>query len=724
MEPRESGAALSVPEGDDPAAEGEDVWRGPLGPADPHDGWGPQAVYVSRWAHALTDAGADEAERPNGSIVPQPSPAALHRPAELEVRPSSTTVWGATRYVGPRSKRPDRHHPGAVAGAASGTPEAGSAPAQAQVQAPAGPTPLSGDTADGSALGQPAVETLDASQALGGGRADATAEADATAQADATARPGAAGESDRGLMTSSRTMAIASLASRLTGFLRTVALAAALGIAASKVADSYNLANILPNMVYELLLGGVLSSVVIPLIVHSQEHDADRGEAYTQRLLSWAAAVLAVATLLAVAAAPLLAAAFASQHAQRELISIFATLLLPEIFFYGLGAMFTAVLNTRGVYGPPAWAPVLNNVITLATVGAFSLLPGPAVLTESTITNTQVLVLGIGTTAGIAVQAVVLIPYLRKVGFRWRWRFRSSGGETVRMGEVRTLALWVLGYVAISQVGVYVINKVANHHTGGPTTFAYGDLLFQVPYGIVGVSLLTALMPRMSRSAARGDQAAVVADLSLGSRLSAVGLIPVTGGLMVLGPSLAVVLFAYGRSGTTDGHNVGVVLALSAFGLLPFALVMLQLRVFYAMRDARTPTMVNAFMVATKVALVLVFNAVMTGERVILWLGFATSTSYLVGAVIGYVLLWRRFGGLDFGPVRATITRMVLLTAVASAAALAVVTAVERTAGRGPSGSLLALLGAVVVGIVVLVGLLRVVRVAEVDQILATVRRR
>lgn len=519
-------------------------------------------------------------------------------------------------------------------------------------------------------------------------------------------------------------MAIASLASRLTGFLRTVALAAALGIAASKVADSYNLANILPNMVYELLLGGVLSSVVIPLIVHSQEHDPDGGDAYTQRLLSWATLVLALATLIAVAAAPLLAAAFASQHAQRELISIFATLLLPEIFFYGLGAMFTAVLNTRGVYGPPAWAPVLNNVITIATIGVFALLPGPSALTESTITDTQILVLGIGTTAGIAVQALVLVPYLRRVGFRWRWRFRPSGAETVRMGEVRTLALWVLGYVAISQVGVYVINRVANQHTGGPTTFAYGDLLFQVPYGIVGVSLLTALMPRMSRSAARGDRAGVIADLSLGSRLSAVGLIPVTGGLIVLGPSLAVVLFAYGRSGTTDGHNVGVVLALSAFGLLPFALVMLQLRVFYATRDARTPTLINAFMVATKVALVLGLNAAMTGQRVILWLGFATSTSYLVGAIVGYLLLSRRFGRLGFSAVARTIARMTVLTAVSSALALGAVVAAGRALGHGPSGSLAALLGAVAVGLGALLALLRVVKVGEIDQIIAAVRGR
>ncbi len=735
--------------GDEPGNEG---WHGPLGPAEPHDGWGPLAVYNSRWAQAA--AVLPEEVGQNGASAAATGPsgdgiALLDEPVES----SPHHQWGAISYVGPRRKRPDSPAKTATASPAndaspaadaSSTNDASSADAGEQVAAGQQAVAPEGQPAEVAVqAGAPAAETAaqDVAASPAGNGApdyaqharsnapstsahDGRSDAPSTSAQDRAEDGAAAAESNRGLMTSSRTMAVASLASRLTGFLRTVALAAALGIAASKVADSYNLANILPNMVYELLLGGVLSSVVIPLIVHSQEHDDDGGEAYTQRLLSWATVVLAVATLLAVAAAPLLAAAFASQHAQRELISIFATLLLPEIFFYGLGAMFTAVLNTRGVYGPPAWAPVLNNLITLATVGAFTLLPGPATLNESTITNTQILVLGIGTTAGIAVQALVLTPYLRKVGFRWRWRFRPSGRETVRMGEVRTLALWVLGYVAISQVGVYVINKVANRHTGGPTTFAYGDLLFQVPYGIVGVSLLTALMPRMSRSAARGDNAAVIADLSLGSRLSAVGLLPVTGALMVLGPSLAVVLFAYGRSGTTDGRNVGVVLALSAFGLLPFALVMLQLRVFYALRDARTPTLINAFMVATKVALVLVFNAVLTGERVILWLGFATSTSYLVGAVAGYFLLARRFGGLGFRAVGATVARMVVVTAVASAAALAVVLVVQRALGHGPSGSLLALLGAVVAGVIVLIVMTRIVKVAEIDQLVATVRGR
>ena len=185
---------------------------------------------------------------------------------------------------------------------------------------------------------------------------------------------------------------------------------------------------------------------------------------------------------------------------------MFATLLLPEIFFYGMAGMFTALLNVKHVFGPGAWAPVVNNVIAILTVGIFLTLPGPHTLLPSTMTNPQILVLGIGTTLGIAAQAAVLIPFVRRTGFRWKWRLRGTPDEEDRMKEAGSLTAWVLGYVAASQIGVVVIIKVAfGLSDGAVTNFTFADLLFQVPYGVLGVSLLTALMPRMSRSAARGE---------------------------------------------------------------------------------------------------------------------------------------------------------------------------------------------------------------------------
>jgi putative peptidoglycan lipid II flippase len=533
---------------------------------------------------------------------------------------------------------------------------------------------------------------------------------------------GATVGADRGLLATSRAMAVASLASRVTGFLRSSMLVAAIGIGG--VGDAYNVANNFPNMVYELLLGGVLSSVLIPLLVHAQEQDEDDGFAYTQRLLSVATAALGAMTLLAVACAPLIAGGFVSNPSQRHLTALFATLLLPEIFFYGLGAMFMAVLNIRHSYAPGAWSPVLNNLVMIVTLVVFWTLPGPKTLTPATMTTAQLLVLGIGTTVGIAAQALVLIPSLRKTGFRWQWRFRARPNELGRMREVGTLAGWVLGYVVASQIGVTVIAKVGVSH-GAFTVFTNADLLLQMPYGILVVSLLTALMPRLSRSAARGQAQAVIDDLSLGARLSAVALVPITAGLIVLGPVLSVVLFAYGETSIAGARLIGTALAISAFGLFPFALVMLQLRVFYAMRDGRTPTLINVFMVTTKVVIVLVCASTLHGEAHIAEaLTGATSASYVVGAVVGHLTLSRRLGRLGFARVARTVVQIGTASAVGAAAALAIVVGVEHALGRGHAGSAAGLILGGAVGLAVMAGAAWRLRIPEVQEIAALGRRR
>jgi putative peptidoglycan lipid II flippase len=537
---------------------------------------------------------------------------------------------------------------------------------------------------------------------------------------------------DRRLIANSRSMAVASLTSRVTGFLRSIMLVAALGTGA--VGNAYNSGNNLPNMIYELLLGGVLSSVLIPLLVHAEAEDEDGGLAYTQRLLSLAVGVLGGMTIIVVAAAPWIAAVFVPAGSQRELTSIFATLLLPEIFFYGLGAMFMAVLNIKHVYGPGAWSPVLNNVVMMATVVVFWLLPGPKSLDPSSITNPQILVIGIGTTLGIAAQALVLVPALRRTGFTWQWRFRALPGQSDRLKEVGALAGWVLGYVVVSQIGVSVIQRIGNEN-GGFSVFTYADLLFQMPYGILVVSVLTAIMPRLSRAAVRNDTGAVKDDLSFGARLSAVALVPITAGLIVLGPAMGVTLFAYGQASIANAHLIGSALAWSAFGLFPFALVMLQLRVFYAMRDGRTPTLINAFMVGTKVVLVLVSNEIFAAPsgtnvnehpsvRAVEWLNISTSLSYVVGAIAGHVLLTRRLGRLGFRRVAQTVTQVAVASAIGAAAAWVVVVAARHALGGGHTGSALGLGGGGLVGLLVLVAVLWRMRIPDVQEVVALARRR
>jgi len=537
--------------------------------------------------------------------------------------------------------------------------------------------------------------------------------------------------SNRGLLSNSRTMAIASLTSRITGFLRSILLVAALGTAA--VGNSYSGGNTFPNMVYELLLGGVLSSVLIPLLVHAQEADDDDGIAYTQRLLSIATALLAVLTVIAVAAAPLIAGYFAKPE-ERHLTTQFAWLLLPEIFFYGIGAMFMAVLNIRHSYGPGMWAPVLNNVVMIVTVAIFFALPGPHTLTPATITTAQILVMGIGTTLGIVAQALVLIPALRRTGFRWRWRFRARPNEVGRMREVATLAGWVFAYVVASQVGVTVIQKIG-FSNGGLTVFTQADLLFQVPYGILVVSLLTAIMPRMSRAAVRGANDEVIGDLGLASRLSAIAMVPITAGLIVLGPDLGILLFGHGESSIARGRLIGSSLAYSAFGLLFFAIVMLQLRVFYAMRDGRTPTLINVFMVATKVVLVLATNAafhvahgvnanVHPNPAAVEWLNIATSLSYVVGAVVGHVVLTRRLGRLGYRSVLVTTIRIAVASAVGALVAYVVVVGCRHGFGDGFAGAAGGLVLGGLAGLVVMLLIGLRMRIPELRDLAGMARSR
>ena len=547
------------------------------------------------------------------------------------------------------------------------------------------------------------------------------------ATAEVTAQPAAGevaeeAEDNRRVLANSRTMAIASLISRMTGFLRSALLVAALGV--GHVGDAYNLGNNFPNMVYELLLGGVLSSVLVPLLVNAQEDDADGGVGYTQRLLSLATVALSIATMIAVLCAPLIAAGFVDAGPQRSLTSLFATLLLPEIFFYGLGAMFMAVLNIRHSYGPGAWAPVLNNVVMIVTVAVFFALPGPNVLTPSSMTTTQVVVLGVGTTLGIAAQALVLIPALRRTGFHWRWRFRAEPNEVGRMREVGQLAGWVLCYVVASQIGVTVIAAVGGHNKAF-TVFTQADLLVQMPYGILVVSLLTALMPRLSRAAAREQHDEVIADLGLGARLSAVALVPITAGLIVLGQSLTIVLFAHGQTSLDGARLIGTALAASAFGLFPFAMVMLQLRVFYAMRDGRTPTLINVFMVGTKIVIVLVCSHLFDDTaQIAVSLTVATSASYVIGAVVGHICLTRRLGHLGFRSVADTVARVTAASIAGGAAAFAVGLALRSALGDGRTAALATLVFGAVVGVAVLALVMWRLRVSELHDIAGLVRRR
>jgi putative peptidoglycan lipid II flippase len=515
------------------------------------------------------------------------------------------------------------------------------------------------------------------------------------------------------LARASGSMVVATAISRITGFVRQVMLVGVVGIGA--VNDSYNVANTLPNIVYELLLGGVLASVVIPTLVRAQTEDNDGGEAFTQRLLTVCCTLLAAGTVLAVAVAPLLTRLYfsSSGHDNPALTTAFSRLILPEIFFYGLFGLLSGMLNARHVFKPAAWAPVLNNVIMFATLVLYVVLPGQISIDPVRMGQPKLLVLGVGTTLGVVLQALVLIPAVRRMGFRFRWRW----GWDQRLGTFGRLSLWLVLYTLVSQVAYVELTRVATGAASGTyTIYSTSWLLLQVPYGILGVSLLTALMPRMSKSAAEGDFGGVVDHLSTGSRMSSVLLIPLCAMMTVLGPQIGEALFALRHSQSGSATVLGLTFTVSAFGLVFYAIAMLQLRAFYALNDARTPTMINGVMVIVKVALFYLTAHVLDPAHVVYGLTFVNAFGYLVGAVVGEVWLRRRLGALDTGRVVRTIVKVTVAAAWGAGAALLVAKGIDAVL---PASALLARAWAVMVigalvGLAVTFGLMMLLRVTEI----------
>jgi putative peptidoglycan lipid II flippase len=322
----------------------------------------------------------------------------------------------------------------------------------------------------------------------------------------------------------------------------------------------------------------------------------------------------------------------------------------------------------------------------------------------------QFLLLGGGTTAGIVLQAVVMLPSLRRAGFRFRWRF----GLDSRMYEAGRLMGWAIVYTLVSQAGYIVIVRIAfASRDGFYTLYAYGSMLFQLPYGILGVSLLTAIMPRMSRHAAAGDMASVKRDMGLANRLSAVALLPVTAAMIALAVPLAVVTARYGRVTDDAAHILAMTLAAFAIGLLPLAITLVQMRVFYAMKDGRTPAIINAIMVAVRIPLLLA-AATLPTDWVVPGLAAAVSASYVVGVVVGEVWLHVRFGSMGFSATLSTIARTALASAVGGVAAWWVAMRLLPDSDS-LGGAIAQLLVGGAVGLIVAGGALLVLRVPEVD---------
>jgi putative peptidoglycan lipid II flippase len=514
----------------------------------------------------------------------------------------------------------------------------------------------------------------------------------------------------------SATPAVGTMLSRATGLLRVSALTAALGL--TEVADVYNLSNTTPNILYELVLGGVLSSTLVPMFVRG---DGETDEEGASAIVTVAFVAITALTLVAVLASPLINQLFmlplegAERARQARLGPIFLAILLPQILYYGVTTLVTAQLHARRRFAAPAFTPVLTNLVTTAAaLGVWFLLGRDVTEADSLL---AVYLLGLGTTAGVAAMAVALVVAQRRAGITVRWRFRPRH-PAVR--KVVRLSGWTVGYAACNQAALLVVLTVARGAgTGAVSAYQYAFIFFQLPYGLIAVSIMTAVLPDLSVSARAHDVAAFRDRFREGLNVLVTLLLPAAAAFLMIGGPLVSLLLERGSFDAEDRRVTAVMLAGFSVGLPAFAVFMYCVRAFYARRNTRTPFLLNLFENGLNIVLVVPFVALF-GK---VGLSLAYSAAYLVAAVVAVVVLNRHVRGVLTWRSLPTFGRGLL---VAGAVIVAMLATRLLTGDRLGSLAEVAVLAAVAGGVlVVMTRLLRPYGFEEVvDKAGSALRRR
>ncbi len=533
------------------------------------------------------------------------------------------------------------------------------------------------------------------------------------------------------LVRASSVMAAGTVASRALGFVRSAVLVAALGQALTL--STFTVANTVPNILYILLAGGVLNAVFVPQLVRAMRQGEEYAQAYGDRLLTLAGVVLGVVTLVATAAAPLLVAMYTvlskNDSADTRVATLLAYWCLPQIFFYGIYTMLSQVLNARGSFGPMMWAPVVNNLVAI-TGGVLFIVAFTVDAQDPTSLGTgAITLLGASTTLGVVAQAAVLVPVLRRTGFRYRPRLDLRGSGLGRAGD---LARWTFLFVLVNQLAyVVIVNLGYAADSEAKDVLAYGVgygayatayLIFVLPHSVITVSVMTGLLPRMSREAADGDLAAVRRSLAEAWRLTGVGVMVAAAGLVALGPALTGVLYA--SSGADGARYIGLLTAAFALGLPAFSAQYVALRGFYAFEDTRTPFLLQLAIAGSNVVLALAAYAVLPLRWRMVGVALAYAVTYAGGLALSTSVLRRRTGGLDGAGVVRHYVRLAVAAVPAGLLAWAVSWAAGQRLGTGLGGSLAALTSGGVVLVIAYVGLARALRVEELTELLGRVRGR
>ena len=471
------------------------------------------------------------------------------------------------------------------------------------------------------------------------------------------------------LFRASGVMALGTIISRITGFIRGILIVAVLGT--TLLADTFNVANTMPNILYNLLVGGALTAIFIPQLVRSFDHE-DGGDSFTSRLITTISVILFALVALGVIFAPALVRLYAPEffttgfEAEKEIAIAFTRYCLPQIFFLGLFTMLGQVANARGSFGPLMWAPIANNLVGILLFGGFLLFSPGVDITN--ITSFQIQILGWGTTISVVVQALVLLPVIKRLGITIRPQFGLRG-----LGKSFNLAGWTLVYVLISQLGYLVTVNVATSaavrsaQAGiaagvGYTPYTYAYFVMLLPYSIVTISIITAILPHISKLALAGKPEEVKAQLIRAIKLVGVITIPSAVAFLLFGSLITEVIFI--GIPIADSRYIGYVLSALSFGLVAFSINLILIRGFNAFEDTRTQVISILFINLISVGLSYFSLYFLKNQWVTIGLGVAFSISYLLGLFVTLGLLKKHLGKLalrDFIPQHVRLLTAALL---------------------------------------------------------------
>jgi putative peptidoglycan lipid II flippase len=503
-----------------------------------------------------------------------------------------------------------------------------------------------------------------------------------------------------GVGRASAILASGTMVSRLLGFLKVIVFARVIG-QFGQSADAFALANQLPNTVYTIVAGGVLTAVLVPQIVRASLHD-DGGTAYINKLVTLALGILAVTTLAASLLAPLITRFIGLGYSpeQMSLAIAFAYWCLPQIFFYGLYTVLGEVLNARKSFGPFTWVPVLNNVIAIGGLLVFMALFGADPLGQRLATDftpAMIALLAGSATLGVVLQSVVLYYFWRRIGLRYRPDFKFRG---VGLGAAGKMASWTFGMLLLSTAAGIVETQVVSGASGeGASTAVLSTswLIFMLPHSIITVSVATAYFTRMSEHASRGDTVRLRTDASSAIRGTTLLIVLASAVIMVCAYPFAAVFVHESYEQT---QAIGNVIIAHLLGLVAFCVLFVVQRTFYALGDTRTPFFFTQFQVVLVVIGVL-GCALLPREWTAFGIALVVTVSGTMQAILAAWLLRKRLGGIDGRRILRSLVKYIAAVLLPVVAGLGLLVALGGTRGDGfaVSGIAPAIISMAVIGL-------------------------